>query len=331
MAEIIWALDPTRKPEDSIALVKQMKFWKKHLDCNVRPVSIFYKSIFNWPSELAFPEKEVLQMAAQKSVEQHIKKARATDFLPPEILFAPTLSTRKMASELAQYAKQKRAILIFANTRARKGWNPFRLGGFAETLITSAKVPVVLLNSKTRSSEKISRILMPTDFTSESKNALLNLEPWAKNLNAKVTLYNQVESLNIYSAEPYQGWGPGTYSVKPAMKATEEMRNLKAQIWLRRLQKKDIESSAIIEWEKKDLATSIVNVAKKNKVDLIALSSHRGAVSQSLLGSVARDVLVQSHCPVLVFYRPKPYRKNIQRHSQRRSVVIPTKEIHLES
>ena len=103
--KIIWAVDPTQNPADARNLIKEMKAWAKHLNCSIQPVSIFSNRALNFPVELAFPWKERFEEVAQKSLNRYFKKANIKDFLPPEKIFIPSSSTRKMAAELAKYAE----------------------------------------------------------------------------------------------------------------------------------------------------------------------------------------------------------------------------------
>lgn len=308
---IIWSVDPTQDPAEAKNVIKELKVWAQHLDCDIQPVSIFSKSTLNLPIEMAFTRKDKFQQMARNSVARYLKKARATGFLPPELVFVSALSNRKMATEMAKYAERKNAQLIIANTRAKKTWNPFRLGGFAETLAAASRVPILLLNPSSVPSAKIPSILFPTDFSLASKRALERLEPWAKAFNSKVLLYDQIQTPNIYPSEfSDMGWTRAP-SLESMLKDVEESRLKKGVHWSNLLAKQNIESSVLIQRQRKSLAADILEAARKNNASLIAIASQRGPVAQALLGGVARDILLQAKSPVLIFYRPKATRKNM--------------------
>ncbi len=315
--KIIWSVDPTQNPAEAKNIIKELKIWAKHLKCEVQPVSIFSKSTLNFPIEMAFPWKDKLQEVAQRSITRYLKKTQAKGFLPPELVFVPALSNRKMASEMAKYAEKRNAQLIFANTRAKKTWNPFRLGGFAETLVATSRVPVLLLNPSSVPSSKIPSILFPTDFSQDSKNALVKLEPWAKAFNSKIFLYDQVETPNIYPSD-FSGIGQAqTRNMESMIKDVEKSRLKKGAEWSALLEEQNIKSSLLVQRQRKHLAADILEAAKKNKASLIAIASRSGPVTQALLGSVARDILLQAKCPVLIFYRPKASRKHVAQSKQK--------------
>jgi nucleotide-binding universal stress UspA family protein len=308
--KIIWAVDPTQNPTDAKNLIKEMKSWAKHLGCAIQPVSIFSNRTLNFPVELAFPWKEKFEEVAQKSIDRYFKKAGIKDVLPPEKIFISSNSNRKMAAELAKYAEKKKGLLIFAHTKAKKTWNPFRLGGFAETLAAVSRTPVLLLNPEAKPSTQIPSILFPTDFSQDSKNALLNLSSWAKAFHSKVLLYSQVETPAIYTTE-YSGYWPAQLaSLELLMKDIEKSRQKKAQQWSNILAEQNVDTRILIQHQKRSLGSDVLEAAKKSNVNLIALASHSGPVTQAILGGVARDVLLQAKCPVLIFYRPKAIRKH---------------------
>ena len=311
MNKIIWAVDPTQKPDEALNLVIELKYWAKRLECEIQPVSVFSNTALNFPLELAFPWKERFESAAKKSLSIYMKKIRTNGFLPAEIIFSSAISTRKLASELVQYAEKERALLIFANTRAKKSWNPFRIGSFAETLLAISKIPVLVFTPTSRPSIKKPNILLPTDFSRESKAALLQIEPWAKALDASIQIYSQVEIPDLYATSENYTWQGQTLDIEAIIKRTEKRRMKKAKEWSNYLNMKNITCSWLIKKQEKFLSTEILDLAKKNKSNLIVLTSRSGPISQALLGSVARDVLLQAKCPVLVFHQPKSIQKEL--------------------
>lgn len=307
---IIWAMDPTQNPSDSKSLIKELKIWSQRLNLEVLPVSIISKSILGIPTDLTFPWDKNFEKVVHKSVKRFLKKAHADNFLPPELVYVKTVSHRKMAARLAEYAKEKNARLVAVNTRARKTWNPLRLGGFAETLVATSTVPVLLLNPDAVPSKQIQKILFPTDFTRESRNALSRVKPLAKAFNSELLIYNQVESL--YMPSDFDGIGVATYNLANIEKDIEQWRTKKMRNLGRQLEHENIRCTTLVERQRNHLSAEILKVARNKEVDLIALYSHGGPVAQALLGSVPRDILLQAKCPVLIFHKPKAVRIHAQ-------------------
>lgn len=317
--KIFWAIDPTQNPSEAKNIIKELKIWSKRLDCDVQPVAVISKFILNLPIEIVIPWNEDFVDSIYKAANKYLKKSGATEFLPPEIIFAKTSSHRRMASFLAKYAEKKNAYMIFANTRAKKTWNPLRLGGFAETLVVSSKVPVLLLNSLAQPSATIPSILFPTDFSNDSKNALMSLQPLAEAFKSKVILYHQVGNPNYYVSEFEGPWQGRPVVVESMLKDMETSRTKDAKDLAELLKQQNVRSSILVQRGRKNVSADIVEIAKKNNVNLIALASSSGPVTQAILGSVSRDVLLQAHCPVLIFHRPQGIKKLVTKPKQKSS------------
>jgi nucleotide-binding universal stress UspA family protein len=301
---IIWAVDPSQNPDDAKNLVREMKKWAEALRCHIQPVTLISSAAMNIPFELSFTWKELLETQTRKSLQKYIKSARISGTREPEILFTSAFSNRKLAMELADYAEKKKALMVFANTRAKKTRSPIRLGGFAETLAASCRVPLLLMNPLATPTSKTSSILFPTDFRYESKAALELLQPMARALHSRLILFNQVENPALESLQAGATWISPTALIEEELGEVEEIRLRKAENYARLIRKEGLEVGIIVRRQKLDLADEILDVSKKNKADLIALSSHSGRFSQFLLGGVARDLLLQAKQPVLIFYRP---------------------------
>ncbi len=296
--KIIWAVNPTKNPTEAKALVKEMKIWANKLNCDIQPVAVFSKLNIGFPSQLNVSWGETFEELAHATFKNYLKKLSPSDFLTPEMIFTNSLSNRKMASELAEYAKKNHATLIFANTRVKKTLNPIRLGGFAESLISISYIPVILMNPAVESRAQKKAVLFPTDLSVEDHQVLNKITPWISALQSKLVLYNQLELLYMY-ANDFGSQVPIDQITKEAINSRKES--------LQKLQKSldasHIKSEAIVAKGHKYLGAQIIEVAKKNKVELILVINHSGPMYQAILGSVARDILVQAKCPVLVIHQ----------------------------
>lgn len=318
---LVWAIDPTQNPKECQHLLIELKIWARQLRCDIQPVAVFSDAMMNLPSAVSPPWSKSFAEYAQDSLAQYIAKTKM-DVLPGETIILPTFSTRKMATELASYALSKEALIIFANTRARQSWNPFRLGSFAETLVSTSEVPVLLMNPKAKPSIKNAKVLFPTDLNHTSRNALLQFEPWAAAFGSKILLYNQVESPQMYMTDFSGNWQVPAMNMETMTKYAEGQRQKKANEWKEMLERDNLECTTIVQRQSKYLGTEIVELAARKKVDLIVMAHQSGPVAQSLLGSTARDVLLRAHCPVLTFYRPKARKNKFVRPAKQRATKM---------
>lgn len=303
-------MDPNQDPKESKNIIKELMTWSKFLGCDVQPVSIFSESILSLPLGSTPSIKKQFEDFARKKTETYLKKTGAKSFLDPELLFIPSGTSRKMALRLAKYSEDKNSLVLFAQTRAKKTWNPFRLGGFAETLVASSRVPVLLMNPSTPPSGQISSILFPTNFSKECKNALMRLTPWAQAFKANIILFNQVEQPNYYAADTNGMWPAQGVYLESMLKEMEDERKDKAENLSALLKTKNVSSSTVVRRQRKYIGAEIIDVAKQNKVGLIAVTNRSGPLAQKILGGIARDVLLEAKCPVLVFFRPSAVRES---------------------
>ena len=328
--KIVWAFDPTQDPVGAKNIIKELETWSRHLQCEVQPVTIFSNDVFNYPVEVTMPWNDGFQENAQKIGERYLRKA-GSKFLAPLTLFASALSSRGLAMQLARHVEKKGALMIFANTRAKRIIGSFRLGGFAETLAASSRTPVLLLNRNAAASQKIPSILFPTDFKRESKHNLHSLQPILKAFHARLFLFNQIETPNIFPWDFDITRQTATQGMIRKMRQTEELRLKKMNEWTEELQQAEIECIPLLKKQKKYLATEILDAARKNKVNLIALSTYHGPLAQAIMGSTARDVLLEAECPVLIFHQDAEVKKakgNSKRFNgrMRKNSVVPESE-----
>jgi nucleotide-binding universal stress UspA family protein len=299
---IIWSIDPSQNPHDSSELVKELKKWSQALHCEIQPVGVFSTFFWTDPKKL-FQQKGSDRMIAEKAMESFLKKIKLKNLLPPKLLLGPWISRRRMAFELTKFAQRNNSLIIFANSRARKGLNPLRLGGFVEMMASLSRVPLLILNPQAKSSA-IKKTLFPTDFRKESKIALDILQPWLKSFKSNLLLFNEVERPLLYASEFNAGAQQALF-IESAMKDLEDLRKRKMEQLSDKLSKEGLKNSSLVMRHKADLSAEIVKQAKKNRVDLIAMAGHAEPLAQALLGSTARSVLLTAPCPVLLIHNPR--------------------------
>lgn len=141
---------------------------------------------------------------------------------------------------------------------------------------------------------KLDRILVPMDFSENSKAALQYARGLAEQFGAEVHL------LHVISNDTTMAIGSdGFFSVSDSV--MQEIRDAVT----RQLQ----ESAATIQNSVKQVVqetregapfAEIVQYAKSNDIDMIVLGTHgRTGISHLLIGSVAEKVVRKARCPVL--------------------------------
>ncbi len=139
---------------------------------------------------------------------------------------------------------------------------------------------------------RIARILVPTDFSEESKGAIRYATRLAETFGASIHLAYVIDSLGDLKGAEVVPWNADSAQVVVVMQcklaelANEEIEEL-VPVY------PHVASGQAVE--------GIIALARNSLCDLIIISTHgRKGVSHALVGSVAERVVRHAHCPVLV-------------------------------
>ena len=144
---------------------------------------------------------------------------------------------------------------------------------------------------------QLKRILVPSDFSEYSSNAVLYGCELAAKFDAELHLLHAVELVPITYTE-------GAYfSPESQAEITRDAANRLSELpdaaWCEKLNvtRATVEGHPFVQ---------IIRYAKENDIDLIVIGSHgRGAIAHMLLGSVAEKVVRKAPCPVLTVHNPE--------------------------
>jgi nucleotide-binding universal stress UspA family protein len=174
-------------------------------------------------------------------------------------------------------ACQSGADLIVMGTHGRTGLRRLIVGSITEAIIRITNIPVIAVSSLTSETASIRRVLCPVAFNDASREALRCAAALVDARSAPLVLFRGVEGQEQ----------PGT---------VDEL--IRLQEWTPRELVDRCEVKIIPMWSP---AEQIVEFAKINKSDLIALGvpNDRG-LRDVLRSTVADQIVQQSRCPVMV-------------------------------
>jgi nucleotide-binding universal stress UspA family protein len=189
-------------------------------------------------------------------------------------------------------------------SRGRSGLGPWLLGNIAAKVLRATEKPVLLVRAPAGDSalpEKrlLRKILVPLDGSDLGETTLSHAEALAKNLGAEIVLLRALEP-------PRPLEGEGAYTGKKLhfrSKEETERRKAAAMEYLdavgRPLREKGLKvSRAVLSGL---AAEEIIDYARDNGIDLIAMSSHgRSGIGRWVFGSVTDKVVHAGDTPVLV-------------------------------
>lgn len=141
-------------------------------------------------------------------------------------------------------------------------------------------------------------ILIPTDGTPLSDQAIAKGTEFAKEIGARVTVLLVVVPFPLVMADP--GFAPVPDSLRQQYEASakEMLQRTKESLNAKGL------NCDVLRVQHESVHQGIIDTAKSEKCDLIVMASHgRRGLSAVVLGSETLKVLTHSAIPVLV-YRP---------------------------
>jgi nucleotide-binding universal stress UspA family protein len=207
------------------------------------------------------------------------------------------------ADNILGYTRNNHVNLVIMATHGHSGLRRWWLGSVFEKVVSGSIVPILGIHSKqTKEVDKdrivtFKRILAPLDGSDTGEAALHDAEAVALKTGASMVLLHVIPEPHVIEARML---GPEFADIVKAMHDAGEKYLVRVN---KRLTEKGIDVTVKI--MNGDPAARIVDQAKHEKADLIAMSTHgRSGIARWVLGSVADKILHESRIP-LWLVRPK--------------------------
>jgi nucleotide-binding universal stress UspA family protein len=210
----------------------------------------------------------------------------------------------KPAIEILKCAAENDVGLIAMTSRGSSLNGPWLLGDIAAKVLRATTKPSLLVRtpaSKAAIQHKklLKRILVPLDGSELGAAAI----PYAKKLgtieNAKLFLYQVLEQIDLSWLNQPQTF----YSMPEDQKSRKEHALDYLNGIGKRLEDSGIQTSSAVDWGSP--SDQIIDYAKTNSIDLIALSTHgRSGIRRWVFGSVTDKILHAGDTAVLVVREP---------------------------
>jgi nucleotide-binding universal stress UspA family protein len=145
----------------------------------------------------------------------------------------------------------------------------------------------------------IKKILWPTDFSKSSYGALKAAEELAQNFAAELVVLHVVPPIPVM---PTGGSLEGVFSASYPLEMESQAREALGKVVEQNISGKTKTEALVVHG---NVAGEIVNVAKRENVDIIVMATHGATGWQRFVfGSVAEKVIRMAHCPVLSIQFP---------------------------
>lgn len=199
------------------------------------------------------------------------------------------------ATAIVEEAKSWRADLIVVGNRGHGQFETMLLGSVSAEIVDHAPCPVLVARSRTLRS-----VLYADDGSEGAREAGDLLATWSIFHGLRTTVISVSEVAVPWSA----GMAPGLYDqvMESYVESVQEARRERAALVSTSADRlSDAGLVTNVDVRDGDPAPSIVKAAVEHGVDLIAMGT-RGytGLSRILLGSVARNVLINAPCSVLI-------------------------------
>lgn len=297
--KIIWAIDPYGDAKIQKSAARLAHTLSLHNDVGV----IYVHGRSGFPIE---KERAAIRFGlsrAETQLKQFLKELRFKPQRKPQILAHGSEYVRTDVKTLVSYAKKVKADAVLVSTNARIGFMRQALGSFSETLVLESAIPTIVVNPKAKVDSKSGTILFPTDFSDLSWKAFQQVVSFAKATNAKIKIFHQYqgESQSVPEGVSYfkkDRWLDGDRLLD------DKLQKIKSNLskWLNWTKKQNVKCDHVIKFGLRNIADATLELARKERVWMIAMATVTGPIAATFLGSNARWVVHSTSCPVWVIY-----------------------------
>lgn len=261
-APITWTIEPFEAGESRIhRMLNAICLWRGSSHAEILPVSFMAPLDEDWPRELFPIMRENLINFMNLELLSELRKNHVEGIRYPRVLIESKTSPARAARAIVELGLQEKAQIIAVSAHGRAGFNPHHLGSFAEALMRTSSIPVIVTSERTRIPRRMGKILFATDLKWPSQKAFSFIEKNAARLDVEVLVYD----LPTFHT-------PHLVDRKTSNKANWKMVN----------------------------GASVLAAADNSDVDLIVVTESCSIDEQSTVRREIRDILLGAHCPVLL-------------------------------
>jgi nucleotide-binding universal stress UspA family protein len=275
---ILWATDLSNESKFCLPYIQ---YFSKIFKTKNQALYVLPK-FSDWVYEAAFFSNEDLIKEIEKTKKKSFNKIQNLSE-KHNINFEIKILEGVASEEIIKFSNKKKIDIIFAGRRGISELEQLLIGSTTSRLIRNSKLPIFVVPKRRRFSG-IKKILSPIDFSSLWFSELKYSIPLAQKLKAKLYIAHVSEFFN--------------YKV-PFLKRDKLIKSINEKIT--KVAKENQYKIENIIYETGEAAHKIIEISKKNKIDLIVMTTHqRKGFEKFFLGSVTEKVLMASDIPMLI-------------------------------
>lgn len=301
MKNIVWCIDPNDSVICKDEIVKALKAFTIGMShVKITPLYVLSSKSTQLSRFTQTSIVEKLLPWANKQLENFMLnyKSCGLQFNEPVVIFNSKHSARHDVLTAVEFSEKLNAETIFCTAHSKKPWT---LGSFTETLVLKSKIPIFLIQPKSKSFEQFENIMFPTDFSSSSKNALEALAPVVKKWGAQIHLVHQMLSpidpiVDSGVLTMGGGWtSPEKYTESIKDYSQQELNSMQAIC-----NKHNVECSSHLLESSSFFTQDIIDFADEKDMQLMVLSSTADDLLSVIVGSNCRELIRSSKIPVWI-------------------------------
>jgi len=248
----------------------------------VHVVSPLFPAAYDFPLNVS-EYTGAVQKQARSELIKLAKKAKQA-----RVRFHSELPNGGIDDEIHKALKRTAADLVVMGTHGRRGFERWILGSEADRLLRSCPVPLLTIGAGKgvrTAPPSIKRILVTTDFSPGTSEALKYAFSIAQESQARITLLHVVDQVTVGAV----ALAPAT--VDAVRRQLEKLVPAEARPWCE--VKTRVENGVPYQ--------TILEIQGSEKADLLVMNVHgKGLLDRALLGSTAERVVRGAVCPVLL-------------------------------
>jgi nucleotide-binding universal stress UspA family protein len=251
--------------------------------------------------QYAFTVSDIIDSMKKQSARKMKKverKARAAG-----LTIYTDVRTGEVKREIESAVRATKADILVMGIHGRRGMEKWFLGSVTERMLRRSPIPVLTLRGSKKARTTTTRILVTTDFSEGTDNALNYALSIARANKARLTLLHVLEETRAVISPQYR------------KEITEGVRReLLQRIPADAQGSPDIDTAV----EAGTPYHIILRLLKKERIDLLVMNTHgKGMLHRALLGSTSERVVRAADCPVMLIPPMKKAKSN--RRARRRA------------
>jgi len=276
---LLWATDFS---VESRFCLPYMRFFSATLNSKNHALYVL-PQFSDWVYETAFAADEELLKTIETTRKKSFNRMLATSKKSGISFESQVIEGRITSEEIVKYAQKNSVDLIFVGRRGISDIEEILIGSTTSRLIRNSDIPVFVV-PKAKRIVQIEKILCPIDFSEFAMRELDYAISLSKKLKAKLYIVHIAEFFN--------------YKV-PVFKRDKLIQKINKNI--NQIAEKHSCKIENIIHDTGEPAHKIIEIAKKNRVDLITMATHqRKGIEKFFMGSITEKVLTASNIPVLI-------------------------------